>query len=230
MFAGDNLRYLFQHAKTCTKYLRRVTRETQKTFLLPEMVDRVASMLNYFLKYITGPERKKLKIKNPEEYNFDPKDLLSGVLEVYIHLEKADENGSFAIAIASDGRSYRDTMFAEAIGLVQRLGLMSPDKVERIQILALKCKEAALQGEQEDEILGDVPDEFLDPIQYTLMRDPVILPTSGQTLDRATITRHLLSDPKDPFSREELTVDMLQPNEELKKRIEQWIAEQKRSV
>lgn len=32
------------------------------SFLLPEMVSRIASMLNYFLKYLTGPERKGLKV------------------------------------------------------------------------------------------------------------------------------------------------------------------------
>lgn len=32
------------------------------SFLLPEMVGRIAAMLNYFLKYLTGPERKGLKV------------------------------------------------------------------------------------------------------------------------------------------------------------------------
>lgn len=191
------------------------------------MVDRVASMLNYFLKYITGPERKKLKIKNLEEYDFDPKELLVGILEVYLHLESADADNAFAAAVSSDGRSYRDAMFEEALIVVERHALMPPDKIHQIRTLAQKCKEAAMQGAAEEEILGDIPDEFLDPIQCTLMRDPVILPTSGHTLDRATITRHLLSDPKDPFSREELTIEMLQPNEDLKRQINEWLKEQK---
>ncbi|KAH0984633.1 hypothetical protein GBA52_011810 [Prunus armeniaca] len=28
-------------------------------------------------------------------------------------------------------------------------------------------------------LLGDIPDEFLDPIQYTFMKDPVILSSKG---------------------------------------------------
>lgn len=44
------------------------------------------------------------------------------------------------------------------------------------------------------------------------MNDPVILPTSGQTMDRSTISRHLLSDNTDPFNRAHLTIDMLQPS------------------
>lgn len=32
------------------------------SFLLPEMVGRIAAMLNYFLLYLTGPQRKNLKV------------------------------------------------------------------------------------------------------------------------------------------------------------------------
>ena len=38
----------------------------------------------------------------------------------------------------------------------------------------------------------DAPDEYLDPITSTLMIDPVMLPSSKQIIDRATIARHLL--------------------------------------
>ena len=40
--------------------------------------------------------------------------------------------------------------------------------------------------------LGEIPDDFLDPIMCTLMTDPVKLP-SGDTMDRANIMRHLLT-------------------------------------
>ena len=36
------------------------------------------------------------------------------------------------------------------------------------------------------------PEEFIDPIMGTVMTDPVILPSSGNTVDRSTIVRHLL--------------------------------------
>lgn len=47
----------------------------------------------------------------------------------------------------------------------------------------------------------EAPDDFWDPIMATIMDDPVTLPTSEVTVDRATIMRHLLSDPNDPFNR-----------------------------
>ncbi|KAJ0100383.1 hypothetical protein Patl1_21822 [Pistacia atlantica] len=48
-------------------------------FLLPEMIERVASMLNYFLLQLVGPQRKSLTLKDPEKYEFRPKQLLKQV-------------------------------------------------------------------------------------------------------------------------------------------------------
>ncbi len=47
----------------------------------------------------------------------------------------------------------------------------------------------------------------------TIMRDPVILPTSRAILDRSTIKSHLLSDAKDPFNRVPLTIEEVIPSE-----------------
>jgi hypothetical protein len=85
----------------------------------------------------------------------------------------------------------------------------------------------------EDQVEEDIPSEFLgtylrymvfaaaftistdtlvDPITCSLMEDPVILPSSGQTMDRSAIARHLLTDQTDPFNRSHLTVEMLKPS------------------
>jgi hypothetical protein len=70
-----------------------------------------------------------------------------------------------------------------------------------------------LDKEDEEALLRDVPDEFLDPIVQvrrfaplmpvcclillvqSLMRNPVILPVSRQIMDRPVIERHLLNNP-----------------------------------
>lgn len=102
-------------------------------------------------------------------------------------------------------------------------------QIQLLEGLAAQVAQAAVQEEAEEEVLGDIPDEFLDPIQYTLMRDPVKLPSSGATLDRATIMRHLLTDQRDPINRDKLTPDMLQPDVELKAKIDAWLKEQRAS-
>lgn len=42
-------------------------------------------------------------------------------------------------------------------------------------------------------------------------------------MDRAAITRHLLSDAQDPYNRKPLTVEMLEPDDALRGEIEKWI-------
>jgi ubiquitin conjugation factor E4 B len=61
------------------------------------------------------------------------------------------------------------------------------------------------------------------------MTDPVLLP-SGDTMDRTNITRHLLTDETNPFTRQPLKASDLVPNEALKAEIETWVAERKRGA
>jgi ubiquitin conjugation factor E4 B len=51
---------------------------------------------------------------------------------------------------------------------------------------------------------------------FTVMRDPVLLPSSRTVIDRSTIKSHLLSDAKDPFNRVPLTIDEVIPGQLLK--------------
>jgi ubiquitin conjugation factor E4 B len=70
--------------------------------------------------------------------------------------------------------------------------------------------------------LGEIPEPFLDPIMDCFMKDQVKLPTSGVTVDRAVITRHLLNDPSDPFNRNPLTVANLKTDVALLQEMEEW--------
>jgi len=56
------------------------------------------------------------------------------------------------------------------------------------------------------------------------MVDPVRLPSSGIIADRVVITRHLLTDPHDPFNRAPLTEEQLVPQEALKQKIGEYRA------
>ncbi|XVF14348.1 hypothetical protein REPUB_Repub09cG0051300 [Reevesia pubescens] len=194
-------------------------------FLLPEMVERVANMLNYFLLQLVGPQRKSLTLKDPEKYEFRPKELLKQIVGIYVHLARGDAQNIFPAAISCDGRSYNDQLFSAAADVLRRIGEDARIIQDFIK-LGAKAKAAASEAMDTEAALGDIPDEFLDPIQYTLMKDPVILPSSRITIDRPVIQRHLLSDTTDPFNRSHLTVEMLIPNTELKARIEEFIRSQ----
>ncbi|KAJ0973800.1 hypothetical protein J5N97_015765 [Dioscorea zingiberensis] len=194
-------------------------------FLLPEMVERVASMLNYFLLQLVGPQRRSLTVKDPEKYEFRPKQLLKQIVEIYVHIARGDREGVFPSAISKDGRSYNAQLFAAAADILWKIGENAKVIQDFVQ-LGVKAKNAASEAMDTEAVLGEIPDEFLDPIQYTLMKDPVILPSSRVSIDRAVIQRHLLSDNTDPFNRSHLTQDMLIPDVELKAKIQEFIKSQ----
>ncbi|CAI7812924.1 unnamed protein product [Closterium sp. NIES-54] len=97
-----------QLANANVRMIQYSTTEIVKPFLLPEMVERVASMLNYFLLQLVGPKRKALRVTNPEKYEFHPKKLLSQIVNIYANLAKHDTDHRFAEAVSADGRSYRE--------------------------------------------------------------------------------------------------------------------------
>jgi hypothetical protein len=75
-----------------------------------------------------------------------------------------------------------------------------------------------------DEILGNcAPEEFVDPISAEIMKEPVLLPTSGKFVDLVTMKRILLNDEHDPFNRAPLKIEDLKVDLVLKARIEKWI-------
>jgi hypothetical protein len=64
--------------------------------------------------YGLGPERRKLKIKDPQRYSWNPKEVLAQIAAIYVNLSRADAGGVFAREIAADERCYREAMFPEA--------------------------------------------------------------------------------------------------------------------
>lgn len=197
-----------------------------EAFTMPEIVTRLADMLDYNLDTMVGPKSSNLKVSNMQEYDFDPKGLLSSIMTVYINLSG---KLNFIQAIAKDGRSYKPENFEKAKRIMKTRGgaLKSPEELRVWEALATKVAEAKAAEEEEEEDLGDVPDEFLDPLMADVMTDPVILPASRAVMNRSTIRSHLLSDPTDPFNRAPLKIEDVIPDTELKEKIERWKAERK---
>ncbi|XP_076245661.1 ubiquitination factor E4A [Calliopsis andreniformis] len=202
--------------------LKTLTTEIKTIFCHPTMVDRIASMLNYLLLQLVGPNKKNLKVNDKKEYAFNPANLVVNICQIYINLGQME---SFVLAVSQDGRSYSPELFTDTFLVLVRIGA---DNIWRELFSFVESVEAAASHKkEEDEILLDAPDEFLDPIMSTLMTDPVILPSSKITIDRQTIARHLLSDQTDPFNRSFLTMDMVKPDSELQRRIQEWMHKKK---
>ncbi|XP_071868811.1 ubiquitination factor E4A [Bombus fervidus] len=202
--------------------LKMLTTEIKSIFCHPTMVDRIASMLNYLLLQLVGPNKKNLKVNGQKEYAFHPANLVLNICEIYINLSQSE---SFTLAVSQDGRSYSPELFKLADNVLVRIGGVGI--LGDLDQFAKNVETAASHKKEEDEILIDAPDEFLDPIMSTLMTDPVVLPSSRITIDRQTIARHLLSDQTDPFNRSPLTMDMVKSNVELQHRVQEWIQQKK---
>ena len=162
-----------------------LTSEIRVVFAHPAMVDRIASMLNFFLLSLVGPNKRNFKVKDGQLYHFHPAEMVLDICKIYIHLKDSDE---FCLAISQDGRSYTPQLFSYAEDVLCRIsgGGFYVREMEQLNDRVLKL---ANKKKRQEEILVDVPEEFLDPIMSTLMTDPVMLPSSKKIVDRNTIAR-----------------------------------------
>ncbi|KAF5288784.1 hypothetical protein FQA39_LY15275 [Lamprigera yunnana] len=212
----SRMRQLGADERQCRSYLT-LARETvdmfhyltvdiKEPFLRPELVDRLASMLNFNLQQLCGPKCKNLKVRNPDKYGWEPRRLLSQLVDIYLHLN-CDQ---FAAAVANDERSFKEELFDDAIVRLERSLIKTPSEIEQFKAFSAKALQIRVDNQKSEDWMADAPDEFKDPVMDTLMTDPVSLP-SGQVMDRSVIMRHLLNSSTDPFNRQPLTEDMLQP-------------------
>ncbi|XP_038076555.1 ubiquitin conjugation factor E4 B-like [Patiria miniata] len=223
-------RQLSTDEKQCRSYLtlanetlemfNYLTKEIKKPFLRPELCDRLAAMLNFNLQQLCGPKCSDLKVENREKYGFQPRRMLDQLATIYLHLDSEE----LAIALADDERSFRPGLVSDALNILSRLKTQS--EIHQFSRLMERAQEITSRNQQMELDYDDAPDEFKDPLMNTIMYDPVILP-SGHIMERKIIERHLLNSQTDPFNRQELTSDMLEPATDLKKRIVDWIQAKK---
>jgi ubiquitin conjugation factor E4 B len=199
------------------------TKTLSESFTMPEIVHRLAGMLDYNLDILTGPKSKTLKVENPEKYAFNPKTLLPELVDIYLNLGTST---SFIEAVAADGRSYKPEIMSITAGILRGKHLKDEPDIQAWEKLSSKIESAKEAWDRAELDYDDAPPEFEDPIMGILMTDPVVLP-SKHVVDRSTILQHLLSDPKDPYTRQPMGIEDVVPDGELKERIEAWKAERR---
>jgi ubiquitin conjugation factor E4 B len=57
----------------------------------------------------------KLKVKDPERFFFEPRELTVNLLMMYANMSEEDE---FVKNVVNDGRSYSDALFKKALALI----------------------------------------------------------------------------------------------------------------
>lgn len=159
------LRSLERHAsgyttlsRSTVELLKIFTAETKAPFMMPEIVDRLAAMLDYNLHALVGPKYQELKVREPEKLKFNPKALLSDILQVFLNLSDQED---FIKAVAGDGRSYSKELFDKAADVALRRSLKTETEIEQLRLFVGRVEECKANIEADDEDLGEIPDEFL---------------------------------------------------------------------
>jgi ubiquitin conjugation factor E4 B len=156
--------------------LSKFTAFVPQAFVYPEVVDRLASMLNFNQVVLVGDKCKYLKVKDPSKYRFQPKELLSMLVDIYLH---SHGQRAFIVACAADGRSYRREVFEKTCGILKKYLLKGQNEIEKFEDLAMNIEEARLEDEECEEALGDIPDEFLGMKLSSLRAIPIICVDDG---------------------------------------------------
>lgn len=156
--AQRNAKSYMQLTNMTVAMLKLFTDALADSFTMPEIVQRLADMLDYNLDAMVGPKSSNLRVDNLQEYGFSPRTLLSELVDVYLNLMNKE---NFIYAVARDGRSYKPGNFEKAAEILRKWSLKSPEELKKWEILQKKVQAAKKEDEQAEEDLGEIPDEFL---------------------------------------------------------------------
>ena len=152
--------------------LKLFTAALADSFTMPEIVQRLADMLDYNLDALVGPKSSQLRVTRPEDYGFNPKVLLAEITDVYLNLGSKD---NFVMAVARDGRSYKPENFENATTIFRRWSLKSPEQIAAWTVLREKFRKAKELDESAEEDLGEIPDRFLGKLLLSSFRPQATL-------------------------------------------------------
>lgn len=204
----DELKISFDSANEILLLLKKMTQLIPESFREECSVQKTASAWSFLIYRLIGPQCLKLKISNPSSYHFHPKEMLRNCVNIFHNLK----NDQLLEQIGHIGL-LNTGIFHKLFRVLKREKLFSESFIDDL-------KETLTQiNIQIDD--DDAPDEFYDAIMGHIMKDPVRLP-SGNVVDKTTILQHLKNDTSDPFTRQEMTLEDLIYDEELKIRIQNY--------
>lgn len=174
----------------------------------------IARFLHTILDAIAGPHCDLYAIDCRKAIGFDATFIIS-------------VSSSIILKFASDIRVYsifaenerKDFNLLEAVARVLRLWCSAPLGVVQA-MTALQTKVDRLKGLLKE---NEIPPGFEDPLHYTIMTEPVLLPSSNTIVDKETIVRFFQEGNNiDPYTRTPLSIDEVIPQDTLKSQIDQF--------
>ena len=197
--------------------------DIRKLFLLPELCSRLVGMLQHVLVKLVGSRGLELKVDDPEQYEFRPKEMLRDLCSIFAVFAASE---TFQVECAKSGCS--PNLLRDAAKPLRKFNLLVGESMTAFESLPDAIDIALKHVSADDELYEGAPEEFMDELLSTVMMDPVKLP-SGHIVDRSTIMQHMLNSPTNPFSREPLEVEDIVPATELKAKMDAWVAEKRAS-
>lgn len=76
----------FQLSNKIIQLLSRVTYHIKEPFISEELGEPFANAIDFCLDSLIGKKGLKLKVNNPDRYNFDPRSLLSNIINMYANM------------------------------------------------------------------------------------------------------------------------------------------------
>lgn len=194
----NDLMYCYDQLKLLDFSYKNIT----TLFISEEIIQQFVSLsMNYIKQFMSVKMKTILKSK----YSYKPEKIINYLIKPYLSIS---ENEIVITSIMEDKRGYYPGIFTDACKFLSKTDFLS--KIEEMHLsMVNEIVDRKLQtNEFEDD--DEVPDELLDPIMFILIKEPVILPSSKNIMDKGVIVRHLLSDQQDPFNRDPLTIEELE--------------------
>ncbi|KAI5184285.1 ubiquitin conjugation factor E4 B [Nematocida homosporus] len=214
----ENARAFFANTTYLETFLHQLLLLSPRSFLIPVVTSRLASMLNSSIISLVGNRAKDLNIRNKQTRGFNPVHHLTFRLRMYISIRAKD----FILAIIADNDMFKEALFEKAIDICAHHHQIIQSEIIRCKFLlqSIRTIRAQVQAHQEE---IEFPDEFIDPLTFAPMIDPVILAPSSTRVDRSTAEMILMNDAIDPFTRGPLTEADITADPDLKAKIHAFI-------
>ena len=228
----DTIRHYMNLANESVALLKFTCSHTPDAFMHELILPRVAVLVSVYLDRLAHGGELRVKGNLRVDYNFNAALLHTSVVAVFNKLcEQEERKESFLDAIVEDEAHFRRSSYEKGIRILRRRALMAASEVDAFERALVVLVRKLEEKKNVEMMLGEIPNEYLDPIMQTLMTDPVILGVNSNekdrnryVMDRKVIERHLMNNPNNPFNREPLSKGDLIPDVELKREIEEWVA------
>lgn len=218
-------------------FMNKLSHTNPKIFTELEVMEKWVQIFMFYFQKLTGSSSIKYKVEDAiDKYRFNPLILIQNMADIFTIFQdwgysnnKLDE---LIPVMISDDR-FSMSVFDNLLNLLIRkkcFGNKLWNKMSKLE--KIKKRLEMYKSENIDYDQYDPPEELCDPILNTLMKDPVMLPSSNTMVDKSMIKKHLMSDKHDPFNRNELTLEGIETHntlpeiqihiEEFTQKVEKW--------